>query len=195
MANLIPVFPLSTVLFPGGLLPLRIFEPRYLSMVGQCMKQQSEFAVALITDGKEAGQPAEFYKTATLASILDFDQLDDGMLGITCRGTTIVDIGEQQVQDDNLILGNMEPRLQHPLENKSDNFFSIQAFLRQVLDREDLTEYRTQLREDWNDPDWISFRLSELLPIESESKQVLLEKDTETRIDLLAEMLTKSKLI
>ena len=79
----IPLFPLSTVLFPSGVLPLRIFEPRYLSMVSDCMRNESEFGVVLITQGREAGQPAQFHHTGTLARIIDFDQLDDGFLGIT----------------------------------------------------------------------------------------------------------------
>ncbi|MBX2878969.1 MAG: LON peptidase substrate-binding domain-containing protein, partial [Granulosicoccus sp.] len=61
----VPLFPLSTVLFPGGVLPLRIFEPRYLAMIGECMKNQTGFGVVLIEDGNEAGQPATFHHTGT----------------------------------------------------------------------------------------------------------------------------------
>ena len=82
----IPLFPLKTVLFPGGVLPLRIFEPRYLDMVSQCLKSDSRFGVVAIVEGNEAGTGATFTEMGTLAQIVDFDQLEDGLLGLTCRG-------------------------------------------------------------------------------------------------------------
>ena len=75
----IPLFPLGTVLFPGGPLPLRIFEPRYLDMVSDRMKQQSPFGVCLIRSGSEGGAPAELYRIGTLATIVDWNQLPDGL--------------------------------------------------------------------------------------------------------------------
>ena len=81
-----PLFPLNTVLFPGGPLRLRIFEPRYLDMVSRCMREDSGFGVALIVAGREAGGAAQTVEIGTLARIVDFEQLDDGLLGITARG-------------------------------------------------------------------------------------------------------------
>ena len=79
----IPLFPLNTVLFPGGFLPLRIFEPRYLEMVATCMQQQMPFGVVLIRNGGEVGAPAETFAVGTLAAIIDFDKSKDGMLLIS----------------------------------------------------------------------------------------------------------------
>jgi len=84
----LPLFPLRTVLFPGGLLPLRIFEPRYVDMVGRCMREGGEFGVLLITDevGAETGPVASLAEIGTTARVVDFHALPDGLLGLMCRG-------------------------------------------------------------------------------------------------------------
>ncbi|WP_455218077.1 LON peptidase substrate-binding domain-containing protein, partial [Kaarinaea lacus] len=82
----IPIFPLHAVLFPGGTLPLRIFEPRYLEMVSTCMKENKGFGVCLIREGSEVGKAANTYDTGTLSEICYFNQQSDGLLGITAKG-------------------------------------------------------------------------------------------------------------
>src|SRR6185503_20499344 len=82
----IPLFPLNTVLFPGGPLPLRIFEPRYVDMVRYCMRERAPFGVVLIRAGTEVGQVTSAADVGTSARIVDFFQLPDGLLGITCVG-------------------------------------------------------------------------------------------------------------
>ncbi len=84
--NEIPVFPLGTVLFPGGPLPLRIFEPRYLDMVSDCLRSERPFGVCLIRTGKEVGEPAEPHRTGTLARIADWGKDDRGILTIEAAG-------------------------------------------------------------------------------------------------------------
>src|SRR5215475_14572416 len=83
-----PLFPLSTVLFPGGPLPLRIFETRYLDMVRHCMRHRCPFGVTLIRAGSEVGAAAagEICEVGTTARIVDFNSQPDGLLGITCVG-------------------------------------------------------------------------------------------------------------
>ena len=82
----VALFPLNTVLFPGGPLPLRVFEPRYLDMISRCMKEDAPFGVLLIRDGHEAG-PATTHHVGTLARVTDWYQGSDGLLGITAIGT------------------------------------------------------------------------------------------------------------
>src|SRR3569623_1408701 len=79
---LLPLFPLISVLFPGGVLPLRIFEPRYMEVVSVCMKEQSGFGVSLILSGKEVGEAATTYEVGTLVNIIDWDQRVDRLAGI-----------------------------------------------------------------------------------------------------------------
>jgi Lon protease-like protein len=88
----IPLFPLRTVLFPGGTLPLRIFEPRYVDMIRWCMRESSGFGVVLLKEGSDvldASTPADtpnIFSVGTEAQIIDFDQADNGLLGIVARG-------------------------------------------------------------------------------------------------------------
>ena len=85
-AGELPLFPLGTVLFPGGPLRLRIFEPRYLDMVRQCLRGSRPFGVVLILEGLEAGAAASVATTGTSARLVDFDTLPDELLGIDCLG-------------------------------------------------------------------------------------------------------------
>ena len=82
MPEVIPLFPLHTVLFPGGLLPLKIFEARYIDMVSECLRNDSGFGVCLIRQGHEVGQAAITRSVGTYARIMDFQQYPDGLLGI-----------------------------------------------------------------------------------------------------------------
>ena len=104
----LPLFPLSAVLFPGGPLPLRIFEPRYVDMVGRCLREGSGFAVVLLTDGNEAGEAIEFAEVGTEARIVDFDRLDDGLLGLSCVGQQRIRVLEAWRQPDGLNMGRVE---------------------------------------------------------------------------------------
>ena len=81
----IALFPLNIVLFPDGRLPLRIFETRYIDMVRNCMRGNLNFGVVLIKDGNEVG-PADTFEVGTTAKIVDFHQLSDGFLGLSCVG-------------------------------------------------------------------------------------------------------------
>ena len=82
----IALFPLNTVLFPGGLLPLRIFETRYVDMVGGCMRQDAMFGVVLIVDGRDTSNAVSIAEVGTSARIVDFQTQPDGLLGLLCRG-------------------------------------------------------------------------------------------------------------
>ncbi len=106
-ASALALFPLHMVLFPGGLLPLRIFETRYVDMVRTCMRTSANFGVVLIRAGNEVG-PAQVFEVGTAASIVDFNQLADGFLGISCLGTQRFRIKTGSVQADGLNLASVE---------------------------------------------------------------------------------------
>jgi len=101
----ISLFPLNTVLFPGGPLPLRIFEPRYLDMVSKSLKHSQPFGVCLIREGDETGRPAEPHPIGTFAHIVDWDQLSDGLLGITARGGERFFVNRYDVGTNQLLVG------------------------------------------------------------------------------------------
>ena len=103
MPEIIPVFPLHTVLFPGGLLALKIFEARYLDMVSECLRHNRGFGVCLIRQGNEVGQAAITEAVGSYAGIKDFQQYPDGLLGITVEGQQRFRLVNSRVQPNHLI--------------------------------------------------------------------------------------------
>ena len=183
----IPIFPLNTVLFPGGPLPLRIFESRYIDMVSGCMKSDSPFGVLLIKDGHEAG-PASTYDVGTLATITDFYQGSDGLLGVTALGGQRFRLVSNERQHDGLNIGEVEliePEAPLPLP---EEFLALPDMLGNVLD--DLGRlYELQDRH-YQDAVWVGYRFLEILPIDLQQKQLSLESsDTAARLQLVDELL------
>ena len=104
----IPLFPMNTVLFPGGTLPLKIFEARYLDMVSMCLRSRQQFGVCLISSGKEVGGSAECYEIGTLAKIVDWDRRDDGLLEIVVEGRQRFRLLEQRERPNHLAEGDVQ---------------------------------------------------------------------------------------
>lgn len=182
----LPLFPLGTVLFPGGFLPLRIFEPRYLEMVAACMQQQAPFGVVLIRDGKEVGVSAEPYEVGTLAAIVDFDKGKDGLLMIACIGGERFRILERRIEANRLqratvaLLPAVEDRVLPP------EYESLAAFLRAVVNQPGLSRRIAPPDIDYTSPREIGYRIAELLPVPPPQQQQLLEIDDP--IERLAEI-------
>src|SRR5688572_9527850 len=103
----LPLFPLNTVLFPGGPLPRRIFEPRYVDMVRDCMRDSAAFGVVLIRSGQEVGAVTSAADIGTSARIIDFNSLPDGLLGISCIGEQKFRVESRRVQPDGLNIGTV----------------------------------------------------------------------------------------
>lgn len=168
----IPLFPLSTVLFPDGPLPLRVFEPRYLALVSRCLREDSEFGVVLILDGKDTGDVATS-DVGTLARIIDWYQGSDGILGITARGTRQFRLHGISRQPDGLYLGQIEmlpapARLPLP-----DEFRPMATLLASVID--DLGRLYDSIDKRYDDAAWVACRLAEILPMSPADKQRCLE--------------------
>lgn len=192
----IALFPLNMVLFPGGVLPLRIFEPRYLDMVSHCMKNNCPFAVVSITKGQEAGSNAQFTDLGTLAKIVDFDQLQDGLLGITCTATERIVVKQNWHQDDGLNMGTVSLLPAEPKAQIDTSHAQVVRFLRQLLTQEGIRDYRQWLTEDWTDSSWVGYRIAELLPLPIALKIGLLEmEDAPQRLHILARILQDNQLL
>jgi len=104
----IPLFPLKTVLLPGALLNLKIFEPRYVDMVAACLREESVFGVVLIQQGEETSKDAEICSVGTTARIGDWEHRADGLLGITAIGVDRFQIQSTQTRSDGLVIGEIE---------------------------------------------------------------------------------------
>jgi Lon protease-like protein len=187
----LPLFPLNAVLFPGGPLPLKIFEPRYLDMVSRCLREQTGFAVVLLGEGTEPAEATTFAATGTEARIVDFDRLEGDLLGISCVGRERVRVVEAWREADGLNRGRVldiaaDPVVPVPLD---------QAWLKdvvlQVLPEAEDT-YRHVERRD--DAAWIANRLAELLPLSLADRQTLLElADPIERLAVLEPAVTRSR--
>lgn len=171
----LPLFPLHTVLFPGGVLPLRIFERRYLDLVADCLRNDRGFGVCLIRSGHEVGAAAEAFTVGTLASIQDWDNTPEGLLAITVRGERRFRVLESAVRADQLNVARIEwieeaPAVALPLE-----YAPLARLLEHLLD--DLDPPFRDLPRAPDDADWVGARLIELLPLDPLEKQALLELD------------------
>jgi uncharacterized protein len=178
------LFPLNIVLFPAGPLPLRIFETRYVDMVRRCMREASGFGVVLIRTGREVG-PAETFDVGTLAKITDFNQLPDGLLGLSCVGQQRCRILARRVQADGLNVGEVEWLAPEPAIPVPERHAHLAELLRTVLPQ--LGEVYTDIEMHLDDAAWVGHRLAEILSVPLPDKQTYLEIDDPiARLDLLA---------
>ncbi len=97
------LFPLNTALFPGSILPLQIFEQRYLNLIKQCMKQETGFVTVLISEGKEVASTPHIYSTGCYVDIIDWDTLSNGLLGISIQAKHRLRLSNSSVRDDGLL--------------------------------------------------------------------------------------------
>lgn len=176
MTNLtIPLFPLHVVLFPNGVLPLRIFEPRYLDMISQCMRSESSFGICLIEEGSEVGVAARPYPIGTLANVRYFQQLRDGCLGITVEGGQRFRILSSETQANQLTLAVIELIPEEASAPLPGQYNALTQHLRAIIER--LGQPYVTLAENYTDASWVSARLAELLPLPLIQKQRFLQLD------------------
>jgi Lon protease-like protein len=161
------------VLFPGGPLPLRIFEPRYLAMVAECLRSDTEFGVVLITQGGETGAAAASHEIGCLARIIDWDQGDDGLLAIRAIGTRRFRVRSRRVEDKQLVRAEVELLAAPPSLPVPERYREQADWVAAVLPK--LEHYQGITPED--DAAWLAWRLAELLPIKPSQRQTLLEMD------------------
>jgi Lon protease-like protein len=185
----IPLFPLNAVLFPEGPLKLRIFEARYVDMIGRCMRENSSFGVALIREGVEAGGEARTVEIGTTARIVDFEKLQDGLLGITALGERSFRIHSTTQQADGLNIADVEwlpaePSV--PVPEEAEYLVRLlQHALPQLAPVYDFTPIR------YEDASWVGMRLIELLPLPLPEKQRCLEmQDPLRRLEHLRRRVT-----
>lgn len=174
----VPLFPLRTVLYPGGPLPLRIFEPRYLDMISACLKNERAFGVLLIKSGNETG-PATTFEVGTLAGITDWYQGSDGLLGITALGKERFRLISSAKMPDGLNVGEIEILPEREPQPLPEEFKPLAQILAGVLD--DLGRLYESLDRRYDDAGWVGYRFAEILPISPEDKQSCLETDDPLR--------------
>lgn len=172
----IPIFPLNTVLFPGGRLPLRIFEVRYVDMTKACIRDEAPFGVCQILDGREAGQPAVFAPLGCTARIGEWEVPSPGLFNLVTQGDRVFRVLDHRVQPDGLIRAQVlleearEPRPLPPSRNM------LGRMLREIIAKIGPEHFEQPAKLD--NAEWVAYRLAEILPLSREQKlQMLQERD------------------
>jgi Lon protease-like protein len=166
------LFPLNAVLFPGGPLPLRIFEPRYVDMISRSLREDRPFGVCLIRKGSETGR-AKLARVGTFARIVDWNRLEGGLLGIVVHGGTRFEVGQTAVKRDGLTIGDVtllpdEPRRRPPAEWRP-----LVRALRELVPT--LGNVYRNVEGGFDDAAWVAWRFAEILSLPLAQKQVMLE--------------------
>ncbi|MBD9667507.1 LON peptidase substrate-binding domain-containing protein [Variovorax sp. VRV01] len=202
----LPLFPLGTVLFPDGVLPLRIFEVRYLDMIGKCRKADAPFGVVSLTSGSEvrkAGAEAEsFAAVGTLAVIREFDSPQSGLLQIECVGTQRFRVRTAELQKYGLWVAEVEAMAEDTaLEIPGDLQHTATALRRLVdtLEERRRAQGAEALRLPVGEPyrfddcGWVANRWCELVPMQLELRQRLMELDSPLmRLELVSDLLARA---
>lgn len=174
----LPLFPLSTTLLPHGRLPLQIFEQRYLDLVRRCMRNDEGFGLVLLREGSEvrAQQSARLSAIGTLARIVDWDQLPNGLLGITIEGRERFRIVDTHRQADQLLIGTVDLLSSHPPAPLSDAWQPALEVLRSLEEHPHVQ--RMGMRLDHADAWQVAYGLLQILPLPEAIKAALLSEES-----------------
>jgi uncharacterized protein len=187
------IFPLNAVLFPGGLLPLRIFEQRYMEMAKACLKNDEPFGICLIQSGHEVGAPATPEPIGCTARIVEWDMQQLGVLSIKARGGQRFRILESRITETALTRASVEMLPQDTDSALPEEFGACATLLKAVFEEHGSAIVAAPLQ--FESSSWVSSRLVEILPVPLAAKQKLLElDDARQRIEILGKFLQQHRL-
>ncbi|MDP1610904.1 MAG: LON peptidase substrate-binding domain-containing protein [Sulfuritalea sp.] len=198
---IIPLFPLRSVLFPGGRLPMRIFEQRYMDMAKVCLKQSSAFGICLIAKGDEVAgaghKPAEPHAVGTLAHIADWDMQQLGVLEIIAQGGERFRLKRHWIEDSGLLRGEVELIATPPALPIPGAYARLVPLLRAIVeDMEAGAPNAPAVPHRFFDAGWLGMRYAEVLPIPIAAKQKLLEiEDSIDRLEIVYRFLESKGLL
>jgi Lon protease-like protein len=202
-AHWIPLFPLGTTLFPGGVIALKIFEARYLDMMKRCLRENSPFGVVSILDNKpidsDASALANFSNIGTLAKLEEFDPIQPALYITKSYGTQRFNIVNIKQEPDGLWMGQIElidadPEI--PLPKEHEKVAALLHEIIAIIKSEDLLgDDAFKIPENLDDCGWVSNRLAELLPLPPAQKNHLLaQSNPRIRLDLISEIIEDNDL-
>jgi Lon protease-like protein len=198
---IVPLFPLQSVLFPGGRLPMRIFEQRYMDMAKVCLKESTSFGICLIAEGEEvsrAGQkPAEPLPFGTLAHIADWDMEQLGVLDIIAQGGDRFRLLRHWAEESGLLRGEIELVASPPVLPIPGSYARLVPLLRAIVgEMADGAPQAPAKPHRFYDADWLGMRYAEVLPIPAKAKQKLLEiEDSIDRLEIIYRYLESKGLL
>jgi Lon protease-like protein len=191
--DFLPLFPLQTVLFPDGVLPLKVFEARYMDMVSECLRTDALFGVVLIEQGQETGAPALPHALGTAAVIANWDMAQAGVLNIVARGTRRFRILERSVESQGLQRARVE-WLAERNEAVPPQLAELVPLMQAIA--EDAGEERLPPPHRYDDAAWLGYRYAEVLPISMRARQKLLElDDAVSRLEIMQQYLVQHGLL
>ena len=189
----IPIFPLNTVLFPGGLLPLRVFEARYMDMARDCLRNERAFGVCLIREGSEVGAPAAPALVGCLARIIECDMQQLGLLHLKTLGGQRFRILASEVGAQGLVSADVELIPQEQDIALPRRFLGCARVLETVVAQQDRPLFAEP--HEFDNAAWVGYRLAEILPVPLAAKQKLLELgDSIARLEILQQFLQQHRL-
>lgn len=178
----IPIFPLNTVLFPGGRLPLRIFEVRYVDMTKACIRDDSVFGVCQILDGGEVGQPALAAPVGCTARIREWDVPAAGLFNLVTRGERVFRILDQYVQPDGLIRAQVVLEDERKVRTLPPSHRMLSTMVGEIIGKIGRQHFEQPAKLE--DAEWVAYRLAEILPLSRDQKlQMLQERDPWTLLE------------
>lgn len=190
----LPLFPLQSVLFPGGLLSLKVFEARYLDLITTCLREQRPFGVIALRSGTEVRRPQQgvsFENVGTLAELITVDSARPGILDVNCRGTSRFRVLDSRERADGLWLAGIEPLADDAvLAPDAAQIPAVRGLAEAIaaLKAQGIAPFAEPYRFD--DAGWVANRWCELLPISQAAKFKLMElPDPMARLQLVAEFL------
>ncbi len=184
----VALFPLQAVLFPGGLLPLRVFEQRYMELAKECLKSDTPFGVCLIREGVEVGAPAMPEEVGCLARIVQWDMQQLGLLQITARGERRFRIMDRRVEPNGLARAQVRLLGEESDAEVPARFAACRRLIELVVEQRGADLFAAPLRFDSSA--WLSARLTEILPVPLAAKQKLMELDDSLqRLEILQKFL------
>lgn len=190
MSETLPLFPLNAVLFPGGRLPLRIFEQRYLDLVKRAIADNATFGVCAIREGSEVGTSAVPHAVGTRVRIVEWDMPQTGILLIDTEGLDRFVIRSTRTEASGLLVGQVEPVSVEAPAAIPDEFELAAEVLEHIVGEYGETRFPPPHALD--DAVWVGYRLSEVLPLKLSIRQNLLEmNDSLARLRILVEILRK----
>ena len=170
------LFPLHSVLVPGAVLGLRVFEPRYLDLVRDCSRDGGGFGICLILSGEETGEVATPAAFGTEALIEDFGTDDKGLLTLRVRGRRRFRVQRTRVRDNGLVVAEVDWREPDPDDEVRPEHALLAMLLQRILEQAG-GEHADAPPARFDDAAWVGWRLAELLPLADLQRQTLLQED------------------
>ncbi len=190
MTYSLPLFPLQTVVFPGGLLPLRVFEPRYMDMVTQAIADRAAFGICAIREGRDIDVTAKHYTVGTRVQVMDWDMPQPGILHIQTQALERFVVRSSHSEPNGLRVGEVDDLSAEPAMALPEELILGAEVLYQIVNELGIDKFARP--HDYNNATWVSYRLSEVLPLKLSVRQNLLEmNDSVARLTILTEFLKK----